>query len=78
MLRLSSMQAQKGIDMTNREKINNMTDEELAFVLMCPYDTLGKSFDEIPCHADGSTTEQVTPQRCMECAVAWLKAQAEE
>lgn len=39
--------------MTNKEKIQSMTDEELATVLLCPYDTAGNQLDIMPCIKDG-------------------------
>ena len=62
--------------MTNGDKIRNMTDEELAFILMCPYDTAGDPIDIMPCVTAERTQEFVSPKECMECMAAWLKKEA--
>lgn len=35
---------------TNGDKIRAMTDEELAEVIMCPYDTAREPLDIMPCN----------------------------
>lgn len=56
---------------TNADRIREMSNEELAFVLMCPYDTAGEPADIMPCVKDGSNMN-VGPGRCMECMKEWL------
>jgi len=64
--------------MTNADRIRQMTDEELAFIIMCPYDTTGKPSEIMPCVKDGNIQELVPPQFCYECTTKWLQAEAEE
>ncbi len=46
--------------MTNAERIRQMNDEELAVVIMCPY--------------DGNCAEGLRPGvMCNECCLKWLK-----
>ena len=60
--------------MTNADKIRNMTDEELAMIIMCPYDTAGKEI--MPCILDGEDPEFMPQGRCFECTTKWLKKEA--
>lgn len=48
--------------MTNADKIRAMTDEELAYWIMCPYDSP---------YCTGT-------DRCIECTLEWLKQPAED
>lgn len=41
---------------TNGDRIRSMTDEELAWILMCPYDTAGEPEEIMPCVRDGRTS----------------------
>lgn len=59
--------------MTNGDKIRNMTDEELAVVLMCPYDTAGAELDIMPCVKDGNVQEFASPKDCRACSIKWLQ-----
>ena len=61
--------------MTNKEKILQMTDDELAFVLMCPYDTAGEPDEIMPC-----MTNDVLPtvKNCVACIKEWLHKEAKE
>lgn len=54
--------------MTNGDKIRAMTDENLAVILMCPYDTYedGPKCNTMP-------ASDVTPVYCQKCLVGWLK-----
>ena len=55
----------KGIEamgMTNGERIRDMSDEELAEIIMCPYDT-----DPSVCNYKGV---------CLDCCLEWLKQPA--
>ncbi len=56
--------------MTNAEKIRNMTDEDLAMMLMCPaeYD---ESFNK-QCGCNGSMDKN-----CLKCTIAWLHQESE-
>ncbi len=60
---------------TNMDRIRRMSEEELAEVLMCPYDSAGNLFDEIPCY-DGR--KLVTKEECRKCCVNWLKSEVKE
>ena len=52
--------------MTNADRIRNMTDEELAETIMCPFDIIGSN-------------ETCNYKRnCQECALAWLQKESEE
>lgn len=59
--------------MTNGDKIRQMTDEELAEILMCPYDDCGKMLENCEKFKDVNRA-----RRCQECSKAWLKREAEE
>ena len=50
--------------MTNGERIRGMSDEELAEIIMCPYDT-----DPSVCNYKGV---------CLDCCLEWLKQPVEE
>lgn len=50
--------------MTNADRIRAMTDEELAAVIMCPYDC-----DSDMCLLNGT---------CLDCCVKWLKQPVKE
>ena len=52
--------------MTNGDKIRKMTDEELTYVLMCPYEftSHGCIYPEKP--------------NCTDCIGLWLESEAEE
>lgn len=57
----------KGIEamgMTNGERIRGMSDEELAEIIMCPYDT-----DPSVCNYKGV---------CLDCCLEWLKQPEED
>lgn len=58
--------------MTNGDRIRAMLDEELAEIIMCPYDTAGEEFDIMPCVKDGNVQEFVSPEECHKCVVEWL------
>lgn len=58
--------------MTNREKIKQMNDDDLSFVLMCPYDTAGEPEEIMPC----VTNEPPSQKNCCECIKAWLGKEA--
>lgn len=60
--------------MTNGDRIRNMNDEELAAVLMCPYDTVGDPIDIMPCVKDGK--QQFVGVE--ECSISWLRRESTE
>jgi len=64
-------------EVTNGEKVRAMKDEDLAFILMCHYDTFGTEFDEIPCVKDESTKGVPDEKYCHACVMDWLKKKAE-
>lgn len=51
------------VDMTNADRIRAMSDEELAQIIMCPYDS-----EPDLCCAQGT---------CLDCCEKWLKQPAE-
>ncbi len=63
--------------LTMADKIRSMSEEELATVLMCPYDVDGTSFDKMPCHRNGRE-ELVTVEECRKCCIQWLKSEVEK
>lgn len=62
---------------TNADRIRSMTDEELAYVLMCPYDTAGETEDIMPCVLDGKDPDFAPPGRCKECTMKWLNREVD-
>lgn len=58
--------------MTNADKIRTMSNAELAYIIMCPYDTAGNPADIMPCVKDGSNMN-AGPARCMQCTKEWLE-----
>ncbi len=63
---------------TNMDRIRAMSEEELAAVLMCPYDVDETSFGEkIPCYQN-DRQELVTEEECRKCCVNWLKSGVKE
>ena len=62
---------------TNADKIPGMTDEELQQIIMCPYDTAGKSVEIMPCVREGNIQELVPPEDCKKCIMEWLQSEAE-
>lgn len=59
--------------MTNGDKIRTMSDDELAFVIMCPYDTAGEPVNIMPCVKHNGTQELVDSKFCHACCVEYLK-----
>lgn len=57
-------------EQTNYEKVKEMSIEDMALMIMCPYDTLGD--DVMPC-IDSDTASQ---KQCYECTLNWLKKEA--
>ena len=50
---------------TNADKIREMSDEELAAIIMCPV------------NGDGTICVGVGGKRCIECSLEWLRESAE-
>lgn len=50
---------------TNADKIREMSDEELAAIIMCP------------ANEDGTTCVGVGGKSCIECSLEWLRESAE-
>lgn len=63
--------------MTQGDHIRSMSDEEIAEIIMCPYDTAGKPIEIMPCTKDG-IQEFVTPESCKKCIIEWLHSEVEE
>lgn len=53
---------------TNADRIRQMTDEELAEIIMCPYENMS---GECMCEKDTRTN-------CIQCCLEWLKEEVEE
>lgn len=62
---------------TNGDRIRSMTDEELAYVLMCPYDTAGEPEEIMPCVRDRKGPDFISPIRCYQCTMEWLKKRSD-
>ena len=62
---------------TNADRIRTMGDEELAKIIMCPYDTAGKPIEIMPCAKDG-IQELWPPEDCKKCMMEWLQKEVEE
>ena len=62
---------------TNADRIRSMSDEELAMVIMCPYDTAGDDEDIMPC-IKIPFEDAPDSKTCMECTMAWLRRQSKE
>ena len=58
----------------NGDGIRSMSNEDLAFVLMCPYDTAGETKEIMPCVKETGTMELAKPGTCYQCILAWLNA----
>lgn len=59
--------------MTNGDRIRSMSNEELAEVILCPYDTAGEPLDTMPCVRDGDVQEFMEPEKCHACIVHYLE-----
>lgn len=62
---------------TNADRIRAMSNEELGEILLCPYDTAGKSINIMPCVKDG-VMKNVSIEECRKCMLDWLQSEAEE
>ena len=63
---------------TNADRIRSMSDEELAKIILCPYDAAGKPIEIMPCVRDGNVQEFVPPEDCKKCMMEWLNSEVEE
>ena len=55
---------------TNADMIRSMTDEQLAEVYPCPYDTAGSNI--MPCMLDDDVMGSPTEEYCRKCMLDWL------
>lgn len=62
--------------MTNADKIRSMTDEQLAEVYPCPYDTAGSNI--MPCILDDDVKGMPDEAYCRRCMTNWLKKEVKE
>ena len=53
---------------TNADRIRQITDEELAQIIMCPYENMS---GECMCEKDTRTN-------CIQCCLEWLRKEVEE
>lgn len=60
---------------TNVDRIHNMSLDDLAAVIMCPYDTAGEDKELMPCVQEGEDPEFT--KKCYECSKAWLQKEAD-
>ena len=56
---------------TNADRYRNMSIEDLAAVIMCPYDTAGDPEEIMPCVQAGDDPE--ITKKCLECCKVWLQ-----
>ena len=61
---ISIAEKSDGMTLTNADKIRNMSNEELAEIIMCPYDTAPSV-----CTYKGD---------CLQCCCEWFKQPAED
>ena len=64
------------MSMTNADKIRSMTDEQLAEVYPCPYDTAGSNI--MPCMLDDDVKGMPDEAYCRKCMLDWLKKEVKE
>ena len=62
---------------TNADRIRSMSDEELTRIILCPYDTAGKTAHIMPCVKDGNIQEMVSQEYCEKCILKWLKSEVD-
>lgn len=56
--------------MTNLEWVRNTSEEDLAMLLMCPYDTIENvKSNELPCQKNKDESKQF----CFNCLKGWLR-----
>ena len=69
--KLERIEPQMAAGLTNADKIRNMSIDDLAAVIMCPYDTAGEQKEIMPCVEAGEDPEFT--KKCYECCKAWLQ-----
>lgn len=62
---------------TNGDRIRSMTDGELAWILMCPYDTAGEPEEIMPRVRDENVQSPITAKECNKCMMEWLKKRSD-
>lgn len=55
---------------TNADRIRSMSDEELADIILCPYDTEGNPIEIM-------LQKLVSPDNCKKCMIEWLQSKEE-
>lgn len=55
--------------MTNADKIRNMSDEELAYTIMCPYENLS---------GECSPECEDSRKNCIKCCLEWLQKEVSD
>ena len=58
-------------NLTNADRIRSMSDEELADIILCPYDTEGNPIEIM-------LQKLVSPDNCKKCMIEWLQSEVEE
>lgn len=61
---------------TNADKIRNMSIDDLAAVIMCPY--TGDSLEDLPLCEKELFEEAPDKKTCYECCKAWLQQEVED
>lgn len=56
---------------TNADRIRSFSDEELADIILCPYDTEGNPIEIM-------LQKLVSPDNCKKCMIEWLQSEEEE
>jgi hypothetical protein len=62
--------------MSNADRIRSLTDEQLAEVYPCPYDTAGSNI--MPCILDDDVKGMPDEAYCRKCMLSWLKKEVKE
>ena len=76
MLEIIDRTEQEFIPKTNADMIRSLTDEQLAEVYPCPYDTAG--FNIMPCILDDNVKGMPDEVYCRKCMLDWLKKEVKE
>ena len=69
--KLEYIEPQMAAIRTNADKIRNMPLDDLAMMIVCPYDTVGEPEEIMPCVQAGEDPEFT--KKCFECCKAWLQ-----
>ena len=62
---------------TNADRIRKMPEEELAKIIVCPYDYVVNLLVKVPCY-DGIRRKPVPRIECQKCITDWLKSEVKE